>query len=155
MIHLELITPERVVFKQDVDQVTLPTAMGEITVLPNHIPLVATLVAGVAKLKKGSVEEDVAVSGGFIEVSAGDNVRVLADTAERGFELKLEVIEEAKARAEAVMKQAANANDESYAAALAALDREFARHRVAYKHRGSARVPTIDGANLPPDENPV
>lgn len=155
MLHIELITPERVVFKQDVDQVTLPTTQGEITVLPNHIPLVATLVAGVATLKKGTVEEDVAVSGGFIEIDASGRVRVLADTAERGFELKIEAIEQAKARAEKVMAEAVRSDDASYATAAAALERELARYRVAHKHRGATRVPTIDAANLPPDENPV
>jgi len=154
MIHLELITPERVVFQQEVDQVTLPTSLGEITVLPHHMPLVATLVAGVAVLKKGDVEEDVAVSGGFIEISEGDRIRVLADSAERGFELKLDAIEAAKARAEKVMAEAVSTDDATFAAAAAALERELARYRVAHKHRGATRIPTIEAANLPPDQNP-
>jgi F-type H+-transporting ATPase subunit epsilon len=154
-IHLELITPERVVFRQEVDQVTLPTKQGEITILPNHIPLVATLIPGVARLKKGATEEDVAVSGGFIEISEGNHLRVLADTAERGFELKFEVIEEAKKRAEKLMTEAVHSDDASYAAAAAALERELARYRVASKHRHSTRVPMIDAANLPSDENPT
>lgn len=153
MIHFELITPERVVFRQDVDEITLPTSEGEITVLPDHVPLVAALVAGVAKLKKGSATEDVAVSGGFIEIQNGSRVRVLADTAERGHELEISAIEEAKQRAERVMKEVARTDDVSYAAAAAALERELARYKVARKHRGSRNVPTIDATNLPHDEN--
>lgn len=154
-IHLELITPERVVFKTDVDQVTLPTAMGEITVLPNHSPLVATLVPGVARLKNSQGEEEVAVSGGFIEILQDNVVRVLADTAERGHELDLHTIEEAKARAEKVMKEAVHSDDASFAAAAAGLERELARYRVARRAHGSKGNPILDAANLPSDENPV
>lgn len=155
MIHFELVTPERIVFRQEIDQVTLPTAQGEITVLPNHLPLVASLSPGVARLKKGGVEEDVAVSGGFIEIGADNKVRVLADTAERGFELNFDAIEAAKTRAEQVMKETVRSDDVAFAAAAAGLERELARYRVAHKHRGAAHVPTIDSANLPHDENPV
>jgi F-type H+-transporting ATPase subunit epsilon len=154
MIHFELVTPERVVFRQDVDAVTLPTTEGEITILPGHAALVAALVAGVARLKKENAEEDVAVSGGFIEVNAGDSVRVLADTAERGAELQLATIEEAKTRAETVMKEAVRADDAQYALAAASLERELARYKIARKHAGRG-APTFDKSTLPTDENPV
>jgi F-type H+-transporting ATPase subunit epsilon len=155
MIHFELVTPERVVFKTDADRITLPTIEGEITVLPNHVPLVARLVSGIAMLVVGGVEEEVAVSGGFIEVGEGSTVRVLADTAERGAELDLSVIEAAKARAEEVMKNVVRTDDNAYAMAAAALERELAREKVARRSRASRRVPTLDAANLPHDENPV
>ncbi len=154
-IHFELVTPERTVFSQEVDEVTLPTADGEITVLPHHIPLVASLVAGVARYRKGNEEEDIAVSGGFIEIQSGSKLRVLADTAERGHELNLSVIEEAKKRAEDVMKNLVHTDDTAYTAAAAGLERELARYRVAQKHRKNAHMPTSSSANLPHDENPV
>ncbi len=153
-IHFELVTPERVVFRQEIDIITLPTESGEVTILPNHIPLVSALVPGVVHLKKGKLEEDVAVSGGFIEVMPESSIRVLADTAERGFELKLDVIEKAKARAEKLMNETIHSNDAQYAAAAAALEREIVRYKVARKHiRGP--VPTIDKAILPDNENTV
>lgn len=154
MIHFELVTPERVVFRQEVDQVTLPTMEGEVTIMSGHIPMVAALKAGIAHLKKGTGEEDVAVSGGFIEVRAGNNVRVLADTAERGIELDLKVIEEAKQRAEKVMNETSRRDDVQYTMAAASLERELARYKVARKHAGRL-APTIDKATLPNDENPV
>lgn len=154
-LHFELVTPERVVFKTDADRITLPTAEGEITVLPHHVPLVARLVAGIATLVVGGVEEEVAVSGGFIEVGEGDNVRVLADTAERGVELDISVIEAAKIRAEEVMRNVAQTDDNAYAMAAASLQRELAREKVARRARAGRRVPTLDAANLPHDENPV
>lgn len=133
-LQFELVTPERLVFQETVDQVTLPTTLGEITILPNHRDLVANLVSGIAHLKRGTVEEDVAVSGGFIEVKK-NSVRVLADTAERGEELDLKTIELAKQRAEEVMKATDRRDDTAFAAAAAALERELARYRVI-KRRG-------------------
>jgi len=153
-LYFELITPERVVFRQEIDAITLPTMEGEITILPGHIPLVAALAIGVARLKKGKVEEDVAVSGGFIEVKEDNVVRMLADTAERGIELKLSSIEEAKARAEKIMHDTIRTDEKQYALAAAMLERELARYRVARKHTGRV-APTIDRATLPNDENPI
>lgn len=153
MLHFELVTPERVVFKTDVDQVTLPTAQGEITVLPHHAALVATLVPGVARLVVGKNDEDVAVSGGFIQIGADGSVRVLADTAERGHELDLSVIEEAKARAEKVMSETVHVNEESFAAAAAALERELARFKVARRAHAAKRSPILDGSSIASGEN--
>lgn len=153
-MKFELVTPERVVFRTEIDQVTLPTKEGEITVLPNHAALVAELVPGVAHLKRGTEEEDVAVSGGFIQV--GENrVRVLADTAERGVDLDLSAIEQAKARAEAVMKETVRSDDAAFTAAAANLERELARYKVAKRTRAMKNVPALDRAVLPADENPV
>lgn len=130
-LQFELVTPERIVFREEVEQITLPTALGEITVLPEHQDLVATLVAGIAHVKKpGNVEEDLAVSGGVIEIK-GSLVRVLADTAERGEELDMSAIELAKKRAEDVMRATDRRDDNAFAAAAAALERELARYRVA------------------------
>jgi len=146
-IQFELITPERVVFRKEADKITLPTAEGEITILPGHIGLVAALVPGIAKLTTKGKEEEVAVSGGFIQVGK-DLVRVLADTAERGEELDLGVIEEAKKRAEKVMKEAVRLDDNQYAMAVAAMEREIARYKLAQKRKHAPRsTPSIDSAN--------
>jgi F-type H+-transporting ATPase subunit epsilon len=149
MLHFELITPDRVVFRKEADKITLPTAEGEITVLPGHIGLVAALVPGIAKLVTKGEEEEVAVSGGFIQVGK-DQVRVLADTAERGEELDLDVIEEAKKRAEKVMQEAARLDDNQFAAAIAAMEREMARYKLVQKRRPAPRnMPTVDTGDVP------
>lgn len=147
-LKFELITPEKVVFSTDVDQVTLPTMDGEITILPGHIPLVAQLVPGVASLKINGRSEDVAVSGGFIQVDGRGKVTALADTAERGVNLNLEDIEKAKQRAEEVMHSAARGDDETFARAAAELERELARYRVALKYRREPKANTGSGQNL-------
>jgi len=157
-IFFELITPENIVLHEEVDQITLPTMDGEITILPNHIPLVAQLVPGVAVLRRKDKDEDVAVSGGFIQVNGNNHVRVLADTAERGVNLNLDDIEKAKQRAQEVMKNAARGDDETFAHAAAELERELARYRVARKYKAhsgqSAKAKPID-SELTDNAGPV
>lgn len=154
MLKLKLVTPERVLFEEEAASVTLPTSEGEITVLPKHEDLVAVLKPGVAKLTRpnGAVE-DIAVSGGFIQIAAG-LVTVLADTAERGEELTLDAIKAAQERAAELMKQTKFADDASYASAAAAMEREMARYRTAVRHHARRGLPISERANLPSDKNP-
>lgn len=154
-LHVELVTPERILFKTEAERITLPTSEGEITVLPNHAPLVTKLIAGMATLVTQKGTEYVAVSGGFIEIQSDNRVRILADTAERENELDLSAIQTARERAEGVMRETVRSDDTAYAAAAAAVERELARERVARRAHAARRVPTLDAANLPPDENPV
>lgn len=134
-MKFKIITPERVVFEDEVDEATLPTTEGEITVLPHHIPLVTLSRAGVIRLKKGAREEFLAVSGGYVEVQPGSQLTVLADTAERAEELDIKKIEEAHERARKIMEEKIHVDDVAYAAAAAALERELARLKVARKRR--------------------
>lgn len=144
-IKLELTTPERKVFEDEVDQITLPTKEGEITILPHHIPLVGILVPGMATVVKDGTETFLAVSGGFIEVQPDNRVIVLADTAERAEELDEKKIEEARERAKQMMDEKRHVDDTSFADAAAALERELARLKVVRKkYRGSPTRPTID-----------
>src|SRR3989339_2071834 len=92
-IKFEIVTPERVVLKEDVVQVTVPTRQGEITVLPDHIPLVAPLMPGVIEaVRTDGSREIMSLSGGFIEVLK-NRVVILADTAERAEEIDMEKAE--------------------------------------------------------------
>lgn len=134
-ISIELITPERVVFSQEADSITIPTKSGEITVLPGHVPLVSTLASGALTIMASGTESNVAVGGGFIEVLPGSKILVLADFAERAEELDLEAVEAAHKRAEDALREKRFADDVSSAAAIAALEREFARVKVARRHR--------------------
>lgn len=135
-IQFEITTPERVVYKDEVDQITIPTKEGEITVLPNHIPLVAMLAPGALTVKKNGEEVYMATSGGFIEVQKDNKVIVLADTAERSEELSVEAIEAARERARTAMAEKKNVDEVAFADAAAILERELARLKVARKHRG-------------------
>ena len=134
-INFEITTPERIVYKEEIDQVTIPTQEGEITILPNHIPLVSLLAPGALTVKKNGEETYMATSGGFIEVQPGNKVIVLADTAERSEELDIKVIEEAKERARKILEEKRNVDEVAYASAAAGLERELARLKVARKRR--------------------
>jgi F-type H+-transporting ATPase subunit epsilon len=136
-IDFKITTPEREVYANQVDQITLPTLEGELTILPGHLPLVAILVPGELRVARQGEEIVMAVSGGFIEVQPGSRVIILADTAERAEELDIAKIEEAKKKAEELLREKRNLDEESFAEAAAALERELARLKVARKkYRG-------------------
>jgi F-type H+-transporting ATPase subunit epsilon len=140
-LKFEIITPERVVLKDEVDQITIPTAEGEITVLPNHIPLIAVLRPGEIVAKKSKEEIAMSCSGGFIEVT-GDKVLILADTAEKAEELVEAEIEKAKERAQKILEEK-HIDAEKYADAAASLERELARLKVARKRSRVRSAPSI------------
>jgi len=94
MLKLEIVTPEKKVFDESVDSVTVPTASGEAGILPNHAPLISALKPGILSYSNKGTTERLAVAGGFVEVSS-NKVSVLTDTAETAGE-----IDAAAARAE-------------------------------------------------------
>ena len=89
MLNLEIVTPEKKVFSDTVDSVTVPTESGEVGILNNHAPLISTLKAGVLSYTRGGTNERMVVAGGFLEVS-DNNVSVLADVAETAGEINVE-----------------------------------------------------------------
>lgn len=131
----EVASPERVVLKTRVRQVSVPTTLGEITVLPEHVPLVALLKPGIVEAVTESGEREVmAVSGGFIEVLAG-KVVILADTAERAQDLEEERIILAQERARTLKEQAQHLNDVEFARLSALIEKEIAREQALKKWR--------------------
>ncbi len=144
-LSLQIITPERVVFEEaGVESVTLPGSEGELTVLPRHAPLMTGLRPGALVFRKGGVETDVALSGGFLEVR-DDKVVVLADTAERSDELDIARAEEARRRAADRLATREDALD--VARAVAALERATARIKVIERRRRR-------GGGMPPTQAP-
>ncbi len=89
MLNLEIVTPEKRVFSETVDVVTVPTASGEVGILTDHAPLISALKSGILSYNRGGTTEKMVISGGFLEVSA-NNVSVLADTAETAGEIDVE-----------------------------------------------------------------
>lgn len=136
-IKFKIITPEKTVFESEVSQVTLPVTEGEVTILANHRPYIASLESGEivlkTKNKSGEEETSLVVSGGFIEFNENSLV-VLADTAERAEEIDLKRAEEARTRAEELKKNAISMDESEYARVAAAIQKESARIRVAQKH---------------------
>lgn len=136
-LKLKIVTPEKILFEGKVSQVSISTIMGEITILPNHIPLVSQLASGEVIVKSNGDQEDLmAISGGFVEVLP-DQVVILADTAERAEDIDEERAEEARKKAEEVLKTKIS-DLESFAMFSAKIEKELARLKVArkYKKRG-------------------
>jgi F-type H+-transporting ATPase subunit epsilon len=79
-LHFEFVSPERVLFSGDVDQVDLPGAEGDMGILAGHAPLVTVLRPGIVTIYNGSTREPVVVIGGFAEVSPA-GLTILADRA--------------------------------------------------------------------------
>ena len=88
-LHLEIVTPERLAYEDDVDMVLVPGAEGELGILPHHTPLVSLLGVGELKIRKGGEEESFAIAGGFLQVRP-DKVVVMAETADLASEIDLE-----------------------------------------------------------------
>jgi len=131
-LKLKIITPERVLLESEVDSLSVPTQMGEITILPHHIPLVANLRPGEMKAITDGEPRLMAITGGVLEVRPGNEIVVLADAAEEADEIDLARAEEAKTRARKIMSQQIM-SDEEYASTAASLEKSLARIRVAQK----------------------
>ncbi len=142
MIHFQIATPEHVIYQADVEKVSVPTELGQITVLANHIPLIATLVPGEMIIYDQGEARPYAVSGGFIEVRPGSHVIILADSAERVEEIDVERAEAAKERAKKLM-EAASRDEVQFAEASALLERSLARIRLARKRGYRTQRPDL------------
>ena len=102
-LRLEVITPERVVYTDDVDMVIAPATDGYVGILPHHAPLLTTLGPGEFRVKKGGVEEVLAVFGGFMDVR-GDRVVVLTEDAEHAEDIDAKQAQEARDRAQQALQ---------------------------------------------------
>jgi len=134
--RLEVVTAERMVFADDVDEVVAWGVEGQLGILPHHAPLMTMLQPGDLLIKKDNRDEYLAISGGFLEVRP-DKVIILADACERAEEIDIARAEAAKRRAEATLKERPPEVDTT--TAEAALRRSLARLKVAEKRRRKPR----------------
>ncbi len=132
-IHLEIVTAERTVLSDDVDQVNAPGSAGQMGVLARHEPLLTSLAPGELIIIKGGERIPFAISGGFMEVLP-DRVTILADTAERGDEIDEERAEAARRSAEELLRN--RHSEQDMILAEAQLQRAMVRLRVARLRRG-------------------
>ena len=137
-LQLEIVTPERLAFSDQVDAVFCPGVEGELGVLPHHAPLLSMLGVGELRIRKGSDEEFFAIAGGFVQVRP-DKVVVMAELADLSSEIDLEAAEEARNEAERAI-QAGFDEPADLEHARAAMERALLRIRVAERrHREGPR----------------
>jgi F-type H+-transporting ATPase subunit epsilon len=136
---LEIVTPEKLAYRDQVDEVLVPGADGQLGILPHHTPLITTLGVGELRIRKGTAEEYFAIVGGFLQVRP-DKVVVMAETADIASEIDLERAQQARRDAEAALSSA-YVEPADVASARAALDRALVRIRVAERrHREGPRA---------------
>ena len=137
MIHLTVVTPERKLVDQKVDEVVLPGSEGYFGVLEGHAPMLSALKVGGIEFRQGKDTSKVAVAWGFVEVLP-DSVRVLADIAERAEDIDVQRARLAKERSEGRLRS--GDSDVDWERARAALEKAVSRLHVA-GDRSSARHP--------------
>ena len=103
-LHLQVVTPDKQLVREDVDQVQMPGRSGYLGILPGHAPLLTELMPGEISYSQGGRTQYLAVAWGFAEVLA-DKVTILADAAERPEDIDVKRAQEAKARAEEALRQ--------------------------------------------------
>ncbi|OGI76231.1 ATP synthase F1 subunit epsilon [Candidatus Nomurabacteria bacterium RIFCSPHIGHO2_02_FULL_33_12] len=135
-LELKIVTPEKLILQEMVDQVTLPTTEGELTILPEHIPLIASLASGDVVAMTDDEYVPMAVSGGFVEVKnvAGQTqVAILADFAEHVVDITDDEIAKAKSKAEELRVLAEDKGTVDYEHFAAELERSLTRVKIADK----------------------
>ncbi len=134
---LDIVTPTKPLIQgEEIDEITLPTINGEITILPNHIDLLTKLSPGEATVYRGKAIESFAITGGFLEVSA-NKVTLLADYAIRAQDIELAKAEEAKGRAQKKMNEKESQKD--FVQAESDLRRALIELKIGQKHK-KARI---------------
>jgi F-type H+-transporting ATPase subunit epsilon len=147
--HVEIVSAERRVLEDDVDEVLAQTTEGQIGILPRHAPLLTILVPGEMRLKKGTEETVLAIGGGFLEV-ADNRVIVLADAAERADEIDIARAEEARRRAQTRIES--HSREVDLTRAQSALARSLARIHAVERIRQRGRARTMPTTSYVPGE---
>jgi F-type H+-transporting ATPase subunit epsilon len=136
-LDLTIVTPERAVVHEEVDEAQIPGSSGYFGVLPGHAPLFSELKVGEVSYRQGERWSYLVVAWGFVEVHS-NQVRILAETAERAHEIDVERATRAKERAE--QRIAKGGEDIDYKRALIALERALIRIQVAERSRHRINV---------------
>ena len=128
---LEIVTPQGLVFSEEVDEVTATGSEGEFGILPGHVPFVTTLKIGLLSCKVGNATKHFFVNWGYAEAGA-EKVLVLADSAELSEEIDLDRAKAALKRAEERLKKA---EDIDFRRAELAVERAVTRIQLGESRR--------------------
>ncbi len=128
-LNLEIVTPEKKVFDEAVDVVTVPTASGEVGILPNHAPLISSLKPGILSYSTKGTTEKMVIAGGFVEVNS-NKVSILADVAERSDEIDAESARNERDLAEKILNNW-KGTEEELEVELEKLDKSQARLQLS------------------------
>lgn len=130
-LRLKVITPRKIVIDESVNSVTIPTASGEITILPHHTHLFSLLVEGVIKIKKQNDEDYLAIGGGYLETD-GKELNILVSRAYGQNEIDEEMISKAAEEAKKILSQAVSEKEKAEAISMmrrATIDSKLLKRR--------------------------
>lgn len=133
-LHLEIITPEKIAYQDDVDEVVVPSVGGQLTLLPNHVPILTKIAPGELMVKKQGKEQFLAITSGFLELS-NNSISILADYAVRSEEINIQKAKEAQERAKKRMEE--KGTDRDFAEAEALFKRTLLELKVAQRRHRS------------------
>jgi F-type H+-transporting ATPase subunit epsilon len=134
-LTLEIVTPEKKTFSEEVEMVTLPGVEGEMGIFPNHIPLLTQIASGEVVARRGGQDTLLAVGEGFVEIT-DSRVAIMTDMAIREEDIDLAKAEEARKRAEERLQE--KLSDEEEATTRAALLHSLAQLKVKRRRTHSA-----------------
>lgn len=134
-IRCEIVSQDRQVFAGDADMIIVPGVQGEMGILPNHAPLLSNLKFGVLRVRYQGQEQVFTIAGGVIEVQP-DLVTVMADSAENVLEIDVSRAEDARRRAEELLKQGPPPDTDAYLKIESALRRSTLRLEAVKRYRG-------------------
>jgi len=133
MLTLEIVTPEARVYSDTIDAVVIPTASGEVGILPGHIPLLTQVEAGELRVTKNGKDESLIIGDGFAEIE-NDRVSILAENAITEETIDEHAAEAARKRAEEALKNRDSMDPEEIERLEAAL--RFHMAQLAHRLRG-------------------
>lgn len=131
-LHLKVVTPEKLLYDDEVSQVNVSTELGQIGILPNHANLMSKLEPGELVIKKNGKVDSMVIGDGFLQV-ANNTLTIMTDLATYAESIDERAVEEAKKRAEQALTQ--TLSDEEYAETLANLEKSLAQLKIKRRHK--------------------
>ena len=116
-IRLKIITPRKIVIDKQVNSVTVPTADGEITILPHHVHLFSLLIEGIVKIKDAGNEDDLAIGGGYLETN-GETVTILVSRAYGQEEIDRDLTDKAVEEAKNILSKSTDEKERAEAMSI-------------------------------------
>lgn len=139
-LQLEIVTPEKILYQDEADEIIVPTINGEIAILPNHVPLITKIAPGELTIKKQGKDYFLAITAGFLELS-NNKINILADYAVRSEEIEIEKAKEAQRQAQKRMEE--KGTEQEFAEAEALFKRTLLELKIAEKRRRRTYAPPV------------
>lgn len=140
-MQLKIVTPEKVIYDGEINELIVPTVKGEIAILPHHVDLLTQIAEGEMTIKTKGKDHVLAVTGGFLQI-VNNTITLLADYAVRSEEINAQKALEAQRRAEEILKKKDEGiSERDFAVAQADIRRAVLELKVARRRRGTQNIP--------------